>query len=52
MGGLGPLAGQTHHFRLDAREQIPYAIDRYTIEVNRFFGVMNKRLASHEACVG
>jgi GST-like protein len=44
--------GQAHHFRLYALKKIPSAIDRYTNEVNRLFGVMNKRLASHEACVG
>ena len=52
MGGLGPTAGQAHHFRLYAPETIPYAIDRYRNEVNRLFGVINKRLASHGACVG
>jgi Glutathione S-transferase, N-terminal domain len=52
LGGLGPMAGQAHHFRLYAPGKIPYAIDRYTNEVNRPFDVMNKRLASHEACVG
>jgi GST-like protein len=52
MGGLGPMAGQAHHFRLYAPETIPYAIDRYTNEVNRLFGVMNKRLASHEYLAG
>jgi GSH-dependent disulfide-bond oxidoreductase len=43
-----PTAGQADHFRLYAPAKIPYAIDRYTNEVNRLFGVMNKRLA----CVG
>src|SRR5262247_3652872 len=41
MGGLGPMAGQAHHFRLYAPEQIPYAIERYTNECNRLYGVMN-----------
>jgi GSH-dependent disulfide-bond oxidoreductase len=45
MGGLGPMAGQAHHFRQYAPEQVPYAIERYTNEVNRLYGVMNKRLA-------
>jgi GST-like protein len=45
MCGLGPMAGQAHHFRLYARERIPYAIDRYTNECNRLYGVMNERLA-------
>jgi GSH-dependent disulfide-bond oxidoreductase len=44
MGGLGPMAGQANHFRLYASEQIAYAIDRYTNEVNRLFGVMDTRL--------
>ena len=45
MGGLGPMAGQYNHFGNYAPEKIPYAIDRYRNEVNRLFGVMNKRLA-------
>ena len=45
MGGLGPMAGQAHHFRLYAPEKLPYAIDRYTNECNRLYGVMNMRLA-------
>jgi len=45
MGGLGPMAGQAHHFRQYAPEKVPYAIERYTNEVNRLYGVMNKRLA-------
>lgn len=44
MGGLGPMAGQAHHFRLYAKERLPYAIDRYTNECNRLYGVMNRRL--------
>lgn len=48
MGGLGPMAGQAHHFRGYADEKIPYAIDRYTNEVNRLYGVMNKRLEGRE----
>jgi GST-like protein len=44
--------GQAHHFRLCAPKKVRDAIDCYTNEVNRLFGVMNKRLASHEACVG
>ncbi len=44
MGGLGPMAGQTHHFRRAAPEPIPYAIDRYTNETKRIYGVMDKRL--------
>jgi len=45
MGGLGPMAGQANHFRNYAADKIPYAIGRYTDEVNRLFGVMNRRLA-------
>jgi GSH-dependent disulfide-bond oxidoreductase len=45
MGGLGPMAGQTHHFRIYAPEKVDYAINRYTNETNRLYGVMNKRLA-------
>ena len=52
MGGLGPMAGQTHHFRVYAPEKIPYAIDRYTNEVNRLYGVMNKRLADRDYLAG
>lgn len=52
MGGLGPMAGQTHHFRVYAPETISYAIDRYTNEVNRLYGVMNKRLEDREFLAG
>ena len=45
MGGVGPMLGQAHHFRIYAPERIPYAIDRYTNEARRLYGVMNKRLA-------
>ncbi len=52
MGGLGPMAGQAHHFRLYAPEKIPYAIERYTKEANRLYGVMNKRLADRDYLAG
>ena len=52
MGGLGPMAGQAHHFRIYAPEKIHYAIDRYTNECNRLYGVMNKRLADREFLAG
>lgn len=52
MGGLGPMAGQAHHFRQYAPEQVPYAIDRYTNEVNRLYGVMNKRLDGRDFLTG
>ncbi len=45
VGGLGPMGGQAHHFRLYAAEKIPYAIDRYTAECRRLYGVMDRRLA-------
>ena len=50
--GLGPMAGQAVHFRRYAPEQIPYAIARYTDEVNRLYGVMNTRLAEREFLAG
>jgi len=46
MGGVGPMLGQTHHFRMYAPEKIPYAIDRYSNETKRLYGVMDKRLQS------
>jgi GST-like protein len=52
MGGLGPMAGQAHHFRGYAPEAIPYAINRYTNECNRLYGVMDKRLADREFLAG
>lgn len=52
MGGLGPMAGQAHHFRIYAPEKLPYAIDRYTNEVHRLYGVMNKQLAEREFLAG
>lgn len=52
MGGLGPMAGQAHHFRQYAPEKIQYGIDRYTNEVNRLYGVMNKRLADRDFLAG
>ena len=44
MGGLGPMAGQNHHFVQYAPEQLPYAIDRYVKETSRLYGVLNKHL--------
>jgi GST-like protein len=52
MGGLGPMAGQAHHFRQYAPEKVPYAIDRYTNECNRLYGVMNRRLADRDYLAG
>ncbi|HSN18175.1 MAG TPA: glutathione binding-like protein [Gammaproteobacteria bacterium] len=50
--GLGPMAGQKGHFSYYAPEEIPYAVDRYTREVGRLFGVLNKRLADREYVAG
>jgi len=52
MGGLGPMAGQNHHFSHYAPEKLPYAVDRYVKETNRLYGVMNKRLADREFIAG
>jgi GSH-dependent disulfide-bond oxidoreductase len=52
VGGLGPMAGQNGHFRVFAPTELPYAIERYTNEVNRLFGVMNNRLADREFLAG
>jgi GST-like protein len=45
MGGLGPMLGQTHHFRIYAPQQIEYAVNRYTNEAKRLYGVMDAQLA-------
>jgi GST-like protein len=52
MAGLGPMAGQNHHFARYAPEKIPYAIERYVKETNRLYGVLNKRLAEHAFLAG
>ncbi len=52
MGGLGPMAGQNHHFRQYAPEKVPYAIDRYVNETARLYAVLNKRLADREFVAG
>lgn len=52
MGGFGPMLGQAHHFRNYASEQIPYAIDRYTNEAKRLYGVINRQLAQHAYLAG
>jgi GSH-dependent disulfide-bond oxidoreductase len=52
MGGLGPMAGQNHHFTQYAPEKIPYAIDRYKNETARLYGVMDKRLSDREFLAG
>jgi GST-like protein len=51
-GGVGPMAGQVHHFKNYAVETLTYAINRYVNEVNRLYGVMNKRLADRDFIAG
>jgi GST-like protein len=48
MGGLGPMAGQNHHFVTYAPERIPYAMDRYVNETNRLYGVLDRRLEGRD----
>jgi GSH-dependent disulfide-bond oxidoreductase len=52
MGGVGPMLGQVHHFRLYAPEKIAYAIDRYTNEARRLYGVIDKQLSTHRFIAG
>ncbi|WP_066963895.1 glutathione binding-like protein [Rhizorhabdus dicambivorans] len=52
MGGLGPMAGQNHHFNIYAPEKIPYAIDRYVKETARLYGVLDRRLADRAFVAG
>ena len=52
MGGLGPMAGQNHHFNKYAPEKIDYAINRYVKETGRLYAVLNKRLADREFVAG
>ncbi len=52
MGGLGPMAGQNHHFSQYAPEKLPYAIDRYVKETSRLYAVLDKRLADREFIAG
>lgn len=52
MAGLGPMAGQNHHFNVYAPEKIPYAITRYVNETARLYGVLNKRLEGREFICG
>ncbi|MEM6851200.1 MAG: glutathione S-transferase N-terminal domain-containing protein [Pseudomonadota bacterium] len=52
IGGLGPMAGQAHHFRQYAPEKIEYGIQRYTNEVNRLYGVLNKALEGQDYIAG
>jgi GST-like protein len=48
MGGIGPMLGQAHHFRGYAPETLPYAVNRYTNEANRLYGVLDRRLGQTE----
>ncbi len=52
MAGLGPMAGQNHHFSQYAPEKLPYAINRYVNETNRLYGVLNRRLADRPFIAG
>ena len=52
MGGLGPMAGQAHHFLKFADVDVPYAQDRYRGETARLYGVLDRRLADHEFVAG
>ncbi|MGH6645965.1 glutathione binding-like protein [Aquabacterium sp.] len=52
MGGLGPMAGQNHHFTQYAPEKLPYAIERYVKETARLYAVLDKRLADREFLAG
>jgi GST-like protein len=52
MGSVGPMLGQAHHFRIYAPQKIDYAIDRYTNEARRLYGVMNRQLAKSKYIAG
>jgi GST-like protein len=52
VGGLGPMAGQAHHFRAFATEHVPYGITRYTNEVNRLYGVLDRALQGRDYVAG
>ena len=52
MGGLGPMLGQNHHFRLYAPEKMEYAINRYTNEAKRLYGVLDQQLSKHPYIAG
>ena len=52
MGGVGPMLGQNHHFRTYAPEKLPYAIDRYTNEAKRIYGVIDKQLSQNAFIAG
>jgi GST-like protein len=52
MGGLGPMAGQNHHFNMFAPEKLPYAMNRYIKETARLYGVLDRRLADRDFIAG
>ena len=52
MGGFGPMLGQNHHFNHYAPEKIPYAMERYTKETNRLYGVLGRQLGKHAFVAG
>ena len=52
MGGVGPMFGQAHHFRMAAKEEVLYGIERYTKETRRLWGVLDGRLAEREHLAG
>jgi GST-like protein len=52
MGGVGPMLGQAHHFRIYAPQKIDYAVDRYTNEARRLYGVMDRQVAQHRYIAG
>ncbi|MDJ0678205.1 MAG: glutathione S-transferase N-terminal domain-containing protein, partial [Calothrix sp. MO_167.B42] len=52
VGGLGPMAGQNHHFTQYAPQKIDYAINRYVKETNRLYGVMNRQLEGRDYLAG
>jgi len=52
MGGVGPMFGQTHHFLRAAKEPVPYAIERYTKETRRLYGVLDAQLKAHACLAG
>lgn len=52
MGGVGPMLGQAHHFRIYAPEKIEYAVNRYTNEAKRLYGVIDKQLSNHAWLAG
>ncbi|MGO4765059.1 glutathione binding-like protein [Cupriavidus sp. 2KB_3] len=52
MGGVGPMLGQAHHFRIYAPEKIEYAVNRYTNEAKRLYGVIDKQFSQHPWLAG